>query len=235
MPSYQPGIQTREKILNTCKKLFYEKGYDDTTYNDICQEGNINRGLIPYHFKSKYNISRSIFVNFLVDNNSLVRSLIKEKYGDTKLQYAPAVHLRSYLNIIYSDEKFKRFYYQISRVTEFSSNYTDVLESFHRQNIETFKLDLTEIDIKFLTATVTGMSTSTAVLFMHGYLEVSLEDYIDHRIKLFHSLMNIEGKKINEIIEESRRIYSGLNIGLKKYFKLYEIKRSFVMMPTQEH
>jgi len=224
MSNYEPGIQTREKILNICKKLFYEKGYDDTTYNDICQEENINRGLIPYHFQGKYNIARAIFVNFLVDNNLLVRRLIKEKYGVTKLQYVPAVHLRNYLNLIFNDEKLKRFYYQISRVTEFTSNYSDILAGFHRQNIETFKLDLTEVDIKFLMAAVTGMSSSVSVMFLHGYLDVSLEEYIDYRIKLFHRLMNIEKNRIDEIIEESRRIYSGLNIGLRKYFELYEIK-----------
>ena len=224
MSKYEPGIQTREKILNICKKLFYEKGYDDTTYDDICQEGDINRGLIPYHFQGKYNIAREIFVGFLVDNNTLVSQIIKEKYGDTKLQYVPAVHLRNYLNIIFKDEKLKRFYYQISRVTEFTSNYSDILGDLHRQNIETFKLDLSEVDVRFLTAAVTGMSSSVSVMFMHGYLDVSFEEYVDYRIKLFHSLMNIEKSRIAEIIEESRRIYPGLNIGLRNYFKLYEIK-----------
>ena len=78
----------------------------------------------------------------------------------------------------------KRFYYQISRVTEFTSNYSDILGDFHRQNIKTFKLDLKEIDVKFLTAAVTGMSSSVSVMFMNGYLDVSLEEYIDYRIKL---------------------------------------------------
>lgn len=56
MAGYENGTSTRRAILDACKKLFYEKGYHETSYDDICREAHVNRGSIYYHFKEKENI-----------------------------------------------------------------------------------------------------------------------------------------------------------------------------------
>ena len=53
MGEYAVGVATRTRIYRVCKGLFYEKGIKATSYNDICEAADINRGLIPYYFKSK--------------------------------------------------------------------------------------------------------------------------------------------------------------------------------------
>ena len=224
MAKYEPGIQTRKKILNTCKKLFYEKGYEETTYDDICREGQVNRGLIHYHFNGKYNIGRQIFSDFLMDSNHMVDSIVARDYGDTLGQCLAALDIRTYLNLIFADEHVKRFYYEISRTTKFTAGHTDLGESFHRRYIDAFNLDLPEIEVKFMTAAVMGMSSSLHIMYMHGYLNATQEEYIDYRIRFFYALMGIKRERIEEIVEESRRIHAGFNLGVKKYFKLYTVK-----------
>jgi AcrR family transcriptional regulator len=44
---------TREKIINTAWKLFYEKGFGETTINDIIREADISKGTFYYYFRSK--------------------------------------------------------------------------------------------------------------------------------------------------------------------------------------
>ena len=44
---------TREKIINTAWKLFYEKGFGETTINDILREADISKGTFYYYFRSK--------------------------------------------------------------------------------------------------------------------------------------------------------------------------------------
>ena len=71
--TYQAGDRTKSEILQGCKKLFYEKGYTDTTYNDISELLNINRALIPYHFKSKQALALTVYneiTNYVLSRSS---------------------------------------------------------------------------------------------------------------------------------------------------------------------
>ncbi len=56
MGLYENGLDTRKAILNTCSHLFVEKGYHNSSIDDICREAHVNRGSIYYHFKDKENI-----------------------------------------------------------------------------------------------------------------------------------------------------------------------------------
>ena len=48
---------TVEKILEVSQRLFMEKGYDNTTIQDIVNElGGLTKGAIYHHFKSKEEI-----------------------------------------------------------------------------------------------------------------------------------------------------------------------------------
>lgn len=45
---------TVEKILEAAKKLFLEKGYENTTIQDIVNElGGLTKGAIYHHFRTK--------------------------------------------------------------------------------------------------------------------------------------------------------------------------------------
>ena len=46
MGKYQNGLETQEKILDACRVLFYEKGYDKTTFADISKMTGINQSAI---------------------------------------------------------------------------------------------------------------------------------------------------------------------------------------------
>lgn len=53
--------ETREKILEVARRLFYEKGYDNTTIQDIIDGlGGLTKGVIYHHFKSKKDILESV-------------------------------------------------------------------------------------------------------------------------------------------------------------------------------
>lgn len=51
----EPKIR-RAEILNAAMFLFMEKGYINTTTQDIVDKVNISRGLLYYHFKNKEDI-----------------------------------------------------------------------------------------------------------------------------------------------------------------------------------
>lgn len=53
--------ETRKKILEVSKDLFLEKGFDNTSIQDIIDGlGGMTKGVIYHHFESKYEILQSI-------------------------------------------------------------------------------------------------------------------------------------------------------------------------------
>ena len=53
--------ETRKKILEVSKNLFLEKGFDNTSIQDIIDGlGGLTKGVIYHHFESKYDILQMI-------------------------------------------------------------------------------------------------------------------------------------------------------------------------------
>ena len=48
--------QAEAHIINTARKLFLKKGFEETTTRDIAKEANINASMINYYFRSKHKL-----------------------------------------------------------------------------------------------------------------------------------------------------------------------------------
>ena len=51
-----------ERIIDTAWKLFHEKGFSETTINDIIREAEISKGTFYYYFRSKDNMLDTLSV-----------------------------------------------------------------------------------------------------------------------------------------------------------------------------
>lgn len=61
---------TEARILDTATKLFLEKGWEQTTVQDIVDElGDITRGAFYHHFKSKDDIIDAVTTRMFLGNN----------------------------------------------------------------------------------------------------------------------------------------------------------------------
>lgn len=90
MPRNKYPEITVEKILNTAKKLFLEKGYEQTTIQDIVDElGGLTKGAIYHHFKSKEEIMCALESSIFFDNTPFrIAEEQENKNGLQKLQMA---------------------------------------------------------------------------------------------------------------------------------------------------
>ncbi|MCX5397823.1 TetR/AcrR family transcriptional regulator [Streptomyces sp. NBC_00102] len=59
------GIDTRAEIRKVALELFTEQGYDATSLREIAERLDITKAALYYHFKSKEDIVRSLFTNYL--------------------------------------------------------------------------------------------------------------------------------------------------------------------------
>ena len=61
---------TVERILDAAQRLFLEKGYDNTTIQDIVDElGGLTKGAVYHHFKSKEEIMDAVGDRMFFANN----------------------------------------------------------------------------------------------------------------------------------------------------------------------
>lgn len=62
--------ETYQRILDVSTKLFFEKGYDQTSLNDIIDGlGGMTKGAVYHHFKSKEDILIAVVEHMCSDNN----------------------------------------------------------------------------------------------------------------------------------------------------------------------
>ena len=72
--------ERKKEILDIAEQLFIEKGFDNTSTNDILREIGIARGTLYYYFKSKEEILDAVIdriTNQLVEKS---KEIFDQKY-----------------------------------------------------------------------------------------------------------------------------------------------------------
>lgn len=77
----------REEILEAATKIFYEKGYQSTTMNDMANEIGLSKSAIYHYFKSKEDLLVEIYDKAITDAvNELSKTVKSDKCTIDKLQ-----------------------------------------------------------------------------------------------------------------------------------------------------
>lgn len=103
MGNYENGAFTRRVIVDACKKLFYEKGYHETSYADICMEAHVNRGTIYYHFPNKELMRLEVLWEFFIEQKR-----IAEKHCPDH-RYCGVIAIAIFWLRTHKDEKMRNF------------------------------------------------------------------------------------------------------------------------------
>ncbi len=105
MANYANGVETKGIIADTCRRLFIEKGYRDTTYSEIYKTAMVNPGTIAHHFGSKRNIASMLYGEFMTTFVESAARLFSEEDDIQQAFIAYAMHRR----LAYDDEQYNRF------------------------------------------------------------------------------------------------------------------------------
>ncbi len=87
------GTTTRDHIVEAADRLFYQQGFEHTSFSDIADAVQISRGNFYYYFKSKDDILEAVIVQRLLDRQSLLERWDLD--GDH-----PIDRIRSFINIL---------------------------------------------------------------------------------------------------------------------------------------
>lgn len=90
---------TSEKILSAARKLFEQKGFDQTSVRDIANLADVNVALINYHFESKENLFLAILEESLDATRMKLTTIIdSSEAAEEKLRKVVAMYVEKVFN-----------------------------------------------------------------------------------------------------------------------------------------
>ncbi|MCD7820234.1 MAG: TetR/AcrR family transcriptional regulator [Lachnospiraceae bacterium] len=104
MGKYENGLSTRRIILDAGRQVFLDKGFHQTSSDDICRAAHVNRSAIYYHFKDKENLRYEILWEFIRE----YRAIVEPYSAKLEIQLALSACL-SWVHSI-KDAKIRRFH-----------------------------------------------------------------------------------------------------------------------------
>lgn len=76
---------TKTRILIAASRVFSEKGYENTTVQDICTACDANIAAVNYHYKSKENLYQTVWTHLYKINEEANKELFRDDL-DPELQ-----------------------------------------------------------------------------------------------------------------------------------------------------
>lgn len=86
------GDKTRAEIVDHAKSLFYERGYDGTSFTDIVNAAGVYRGNINYYFKTKDDILKAVIDRHLEEFGALLTEWTA-RHADPRDRLIDFVHM----------------------------------------------------------------------------------------------------------------------------------------------
>ncbi len=80
------GDERRSKILETAERLFYRKGYEDTSIQDILDEMKMSKGGFYHHFESKLHLLDALCESQMLENGLRMKEAVEAAAGDAVAQ-----------------------------------------------------------------------------------------------------------------------------------------------------
>lgn len=79
MKTIKDGEERRKEILLTARKLFIQKGYDQTSINDILKIVDIAKGTFYYYFSSKDEVLKAIIMDIVNEGAAKAEHILQDK------------------------------------------------------------------------------------------------------------------------------------------------------------
>lgn len=199
MGGYQAGIATKEKIIDACSRLFYMHGIEGTTYEMISDQTCLNRSLIPYHFKSKYNIASILYEGFLVEFEEWTERTFEG--FDPPLAFAASCAI--FYRMVFSDPCFMRFYIQIKASDSLRAINIERQTETVRRLAWMVGADLDEEAVKTIACMYNGVEYELILNSSIGFITEGVDEVIEHDLNFVFGMLNIDDSIIRHMVSEA--------------------------------
>jgi len=190
-------MSIREKVLHTSAKLFFEKGYYNSTLREIANKSEVNYGSLTFAFKSKENILSELIAKVFEYQFEMSDKYLIGITKDKILYYAFETTLQLYL--AESSEHMREMYnvsYSLNTPSlEVFRTISNKLEYIFKEQLPSYeKKDFYELEI-------------ASAGIMRNFITVPCDVYftMERKVKRFLEatflIFRVEDKKIKEAID----------------------------------
>lgn len=126
----------KEKIFKAAVNCFNDKGYYETTIDDIAARVKVSKGLIYYYFDSKKDLFLELFQYRVSRYFQQIKKYIQgEKYPDVRLK----MFINKSSEILEDNEDFFKFCLEFLSLGVREPEIRNVMTIFYKDSIDTFK------------------------------------------------------------------------------------------------
>ena len=199
MAEYSVGVATRNKIYEVSKHLFYERGIKDTSYADICKVAEVNRGLIPYYFKSKSKLAIMVLNEFVDSMGAAVES----RWGDQSLDPLTENALIELLQfeLLEEDGHVLRFYGEAMASSDFHDQLLAVQARVITQLSQGAPIELSDAALRTFACMMHGTENELVQAMRTHYLTEGVESFVRRDIEWIYRMLGFSDKTIDEACE----------------------------------
>ncbi|NLN97335.1 MAG: TetR/AcrR family transcriptional regulator [Eubacteriaceae bacterium] len=139
MGHYKKGIETKNKILSVAKKLFYEKGFKETTIADIANTADVPVGLVNYYYK-KNDLLGDAFHQFILKIYTEIETQVGN-HIENQIQ-RQLIFYRLYYGSIFNNENLLKLYRLYITKDYILEETQEILQNNIYENIMELSLDI---------------------------------------------------------------------------------------------
>lgn len=215
MVRMKAGEKKKKLIIDVCKKLFYRKGYANTTYDDICKKADIPPGSITYHFSGKRDIAAIIDAEYEAQNKIYIEKICGDAFDKTTLMVIENYHM---WKRNFEDESLRRFLLDISTERLPSYSALETVKYYYQCVIDDQGIDGIDDRMLNLIASVQlGMSDALLMATSVDLDEYTWVETAEFGIRFFMRQIGMDDETIATYMQKGKSIFDTLSIDNRYY------------------
>lgn len=187
----------RKNILDKSAQLFLSQGYEQTSIRQIAEVAGMLKGNLYYYFRKKEDILLCLFQDSIKSLYSELLTII----DDVNPFICYAVMIRTYMHILDENRALLKIYIDASKVPTLRLAFFNILNQVFNDLIMHSQFSFCED--KLYISTLASASVEAEMVSQYANGNVSMENVVSTVVRVKLSLLNIEPKTIDKIIETS--------------------------------
>lgn len=212
--TYRSGDETKERIIQEAKALFFRYGYTNTTYNQLATRAHVQLSTITYHFGSLEKLALHVYKEIIQERNRVFDQKFQETFPDAPVPAQVFLSNRTLLDTYLRYPNYARFSAELSQKSEiwesvhFSTNVEKLCEYYGVTWTEDEKVLFSTLFLPFFTHVTNIKYTANLEKdrIWRFYVEAQLR------------MLKVSRKETVRLLRSLEPIKDAIQINVNKYF-----------------
>lgn len=220
---YPAGDRTRDKIFQAAVKLFFEKGFVATTYDDIAKEAEVNRALLIYHFENKKKLGLLVWERFNTNYYEAINEVL-ESHAKEEPERFVAVSMFAFYRL-FRYENLTRFLMEIQSESNFRENLISSERDFFMK-IKGRRIEMDESTFHILMHMDYGIEREVVRMAYFHKKPEEIDKMAEIEFCMIMGELGYSYREVEKMVKETKEILGQYTIALKDNFQVECIRKA---------